>query len=166
MPLTRRRRSHLSSVGVNHVEANGTACLCFAEDYSWFQGNINTDDESNYSLYGERVSEVSEKIEPNNNESDPNYYKVTLIDHFAGTTHTLPKIFANQFCKESESLLKCDDGQVSFNIDSIFKGQKADMIIQKHLGSSTLLGKKCVVYSGPISIVFNETIENGRSWCL
>lgn len=40
----------------NQIEVQGEAYLCFTEDYTTFQGNINTNDESNYSIVGESVT--------------------------------------------------------------------------------------------------------------
>jgi hypothetical protein len=66
------------------------------------------------------------------------------------------------------NLFSCteSDADVKFQVQNIYKGQKADMVIQRCLGSSGLLGQKSLVYSGPISIVFNEVVENAKSWCL
>jgi hypothetical protein len=178
MPIVRRKRAHLSSTRVNQIEAQGLAHLCFAEDHSWFQGNINTDDESNYSLYGERVkcpSATNITVEQNNNEikveedlsTNKDYYRVTLTDHFTGLSYTLPKIAVNTNVNDTDNrLFCCTDGQMRFKVENVFKGQKADMIIQRYLGSSTLLGRKCLVYSGDLYIVFNEVIDTGRIWSL
>ena len=229
MPFGRGKRTIRSALRKqNQIEANGDAWLCFAKDHSWFQGNINTDDESNYSLYGEKRKEnpdpvdelienglleleisedgesgnnkmrrdsrssestestSSEDGEENNNISrkkNPGsklvnssaadeYYSVILTDHFSGLRYQLPRIYVNKAESEDESteeknLFVCADGQISFQVDRVFKGQKADMMIQQHFGSPTLLGQKCLVYHGPMSIIFNETLaENERSWCL
>jgi len=217
MPFVRRRRPHLTSTRTDQIEVQGTTYLCFPLDHSWFQGNINTDDESSYSLYGERVlpdpepschnenGEQSSSIpkgEENNNLSKGDYdnnegpkgeqntgdlnstnntnnknlqqghYKVVLTDHFTGLSYHLPRIGVNLMVNgtgEETNLFSCteSDADVKFQVQNIYKGQKADMVIQRCLGSSSsLLGQKSLVYSGPISIVFNEVIENGRSWSL
>ncbi|CAG7817595.1 unnamed protein product [Allacma fusca] len=221
MPFVRRKRTHSASLRNNQVEAEGLAWLCFADDHSWFQGNINTEDESNYSLYGTRYmvplsptdeedesgeerledqlgnlristrggscgesteSSSDGEPEPNNNtvpkglksssskltkSSCQEYYNVTLTDHFSGLRYQLPRITVNKQDGQGKyNLFHCSDGQITFEVQNIFKGQKADMMIQQHIGSPSLLGQKCLVYTGPMNIVFNDVLENGRSWCL
>jgi len=177
MPMTRRRRPllKLSSSPVDTVDAQGTAHLCFTEDHSVFQGNISTDDESNYSLYGERIS-----VEDNNNEegkkvdgdtaSETDYYRVTMIDHFSGQKYLLPRIASKKETPSSPTsvghLFTSKHGEVTFQVENAYKGQKADIMIHRYLGSPTLLGKKCVLYSGQINILFNDMGETGRSWSL
>lgn len=238
MPFVRRKRTLSAVLRNNEIEARGEAWLCFAKDHSWFQGNISTDDESNYSLYGEKRKErldpvdelltdqlielgissgissgsedgesstassnkerrdsgcseatdisvessVSDDGEENNNNnhkkvtnpgsklvnssSADEYYSVTLTDHFSGIRYQLPPIYINQE-EEEKNLFVCADGQISFQVDKVFKGQKADMMIQQFIGSPSLLGQKCFVYHGPMSIIFSEAMmENARSWCL
>jgi len=216
MPLVRRRRSimRLSSSPVTQVDAQGTAYLCFPEDHSWFQGNISTDDESNYSLYGERVTvkqpateqknpvsteqiiatdidtnKINPKAEENNNaapvaaapeetavlpppeEEADDYYRVTMIDHFSGQKYILPKIIANKQPNQDGSsgvgnLFASQHEEVTFEVENVYKGQKADIMIHRYLGSPSLLGKKCLLYTGQINILFNDTAETGRSWSL
>ncbi|CAL8080449.1 unnamed protein product [Orchesella dallaii] len=208
MPLVRRRRSimRLSSSPVTQVDAQGTAYLCFPEDHSWFQGNISTEDESNYSLYGERVTvkpETEEKSpvsseqiiqinknapkEENNNAAatepeavapttsssteESDYYRVTMIDHFSGQKYILPKIIAKkQPSLEASSgvgnLFASQHEEVTFEVENVYKGQKADIMIHRYLGSPSLLGKKCLLYTGQINILFNDTTETGKSWSL
>ena len=232
MPFGRNKRTIRSTLRNNQIEANGDAWLCFAKDHSWFQGNINTDDESNYSLYGEKRKETPNRVdeliedqlheldisgsddgegdnnnkgrrdsrssestestsssddgEENNNmtkkknpgskllnsSSADEYYSVILTDHFSGLRYQLPRIYVNkeessEEGTEEKNLFICADGQISFQVDRVFKGQKADMMIQQHIGSPTLLGQKCLVYNGPMSIIFNEILmETERSWCL
>lgn len=212
MPLVRRRRPLMKLTGspVTTVDAEGTAYLCFPQDHSWFQGTISTDDESNYSLYGERVTvtpeqkaaaaaAVAEKIsklaltesdEENNNGDDgsngngnvPNrdedlphsdYYRVTMIDHFSGQKHILPKIFAQKMDDSNPTTaaapgtqFNSKHGEVTFEVETVYKGQKADIMIQRYVGSPSLMGSKCLLYSGKINILFNDILETGRSWSL
>jgi hypothetical protein len=210
MPFVRQRRPHLTSTRTNQIEVQGTTYLCFPLDHSWFQGNINTDDDSSYTIYGERVSpdpqqeqeqhlEQTKKPEENNNHSNgkgegetdqgsmtddlnktlkedglqKGYFKVVLTDHFTGLSYHLTRIGVNLKNNgitpgEDANIFTCtdSDADVKFRVENIYKGQKADMVIQKCLGSSALLGQKNLVYSGPISITFTEVIENARSWCL
>lgn len=232
MPFLRRKRTLSTSI-TNQVEVQGLAWLCFAEDHSWFQGNIHTDDESNYSLYGKRVTravtdsekdedesegsldteedELQEKLEQlilttnkhdqlgscgesseeeisiaeqNNNDMPTiglkktngmgpsnveEYYTATLTDHFSGLRYQLPKISVNKDDgpgPNKNNLFVCADGQVTFQVENIYKGQRAMMMIQRHIGSPSLLGKKCLVYHGPMNILFTEVIDHGKSWCL
>lgn len=213
MPLTRRRRPlmKLSSSPITTVDAEGTAYLCFPQDHSWFQGTISTDDESNYSLYGERVTvtpeqkaaaaaAVAEKIsklaltesdEENNNADDDtnngngdlpirdedlplsDYYRVTMIDHFSGQKHILPRIFAQKMDDSNPTtaaapgtLFNSKHGEVTFEVETVYKGQKADIMIQRYVGSPSLMASKCLLYSGKINILFNDILETGRSWSL
>jgi len=196
MPIVPRRRQMMkfSSSPVNQVDAQGTAYLCFPEDHSWFQGNISTDDESNYSLYGERISgancandeiqrgvkndingNINDKSEDTSNDdsestscTETDYYRVTMIDHFSGQKYVLPKIL----CRKEGSftvggnLFTSQHGEVTFQVENVYKGQKADIMIHRYLGAPSLLGKKCLLYSGQINILFNEIAETGRSWSL
>lgn len=197
--VSRRRRPmvRLSSSPVNTVEAQGTAYLCFPVDHSWFQGNISTDDESNYSLYGERVAvsaeekaraaaafakkisnmSLTESDEENNNAGDEgagseseedlpaeDYYRVTMIDHFSGLKHVLPKIFVREV--NGVQVFTSQQEEVTFQVENTYKGQKAEMMIQKYLGSPGHLGPKCLLYSGEINILFDDMMETGRSWSL
>jgi hypothetical protein len=155
--------------------------LCFPTDSSWFQGNINTDDDSSYSIFGERLisSDTDNMIESDNNISNNNkgekqinddshpIYKVTLTDHFTGLCYQLPDIQVN-LDPNSPSLLTCSqDAQIKFKVEQVYKGQKADMMLQRYSGgSSALVGKKCLVYSGPISLLFQDTASTGKNWCL
>jgi len=201
MPLSRRRRSHFSTLPQsNEIQVEGEAHLCFAEDYSWFQGSVNTEDESNYSVYGDRVDcHESSKVngikpvgELNNNvikddkESTKEYneevvadepaqcYCVKLTDHFLGTTYSLPRVQINRKAMTengtSSSFLFCsdDEAKISFQVQNVFKGQKADMLIQRYLGSSLFVGRKCVVYSGIISLLINDElgIPGRNCWSL
>jgi len=175
MPMVCRRRRplmKLSSSPVETVDAQGTAYLCFPEDHSWFQGNISTDDESNYSLYGERISIVD-----NNNKEDKksgdganaetDYYRVTMIDHFSGQKYLLPKIKEGSSPPTSVGhQFTSQHGEVTFQVENVFKGQKADVMIQRYLGSPSLLGRKCNLYSGQINILFNDVAPGIRSWSL
>lgn len=210
MPLVRRRRGlakfSSSPVTTTTVECQGTAYLCFPEDHSWFQGNISTDDESNYSLYGERVvvsaeekaaaaAAVAERIrklsltesdeENNNAGDDPNgnatsgaapnedpaiedYYRVTMFDHFTGEKHLLPRIFAKRQDTSAApgQMFLSENGEVTFEVDHVYKGQKADIMIHQFLGSPAHRGNKCLLYTGQINVLFNETIDAGKSWSL
>lgn len=212
MPLVRRRRplNKLSSSPITTVDAEGTAYLCFPQDHSWFQGTISTDDESNYSLYGERVTvtpeqkaaaaaAVAEKVsklaltesdEENNNGDDGNngtgnvvnreedlplsdYYRVTMIDHFSGQKHILPRIFAQKMDDSNPTtvaapgtLFNSKHGEVTFEVETVYKGQKADIMIQRFVGSPSLMASKCLLYEGKINILFNDILETGRSWSL
>lgn len=193
MPLVRRRRPllKLSSSPVDTVDAQGIAYLCFPEDHSWFQGNISTDDESNYSLYGERINmpqedqtqekkddkvtgassdNGSDDVSP---EDETDYYRVTMIDHFSGQKNILPTIIITgkrpgtaSPTSPPDQLFTSKHGEVTFMAENVYKGQKADIMIQRFLGASPLVGKKCLLYSGQINILFNDVSETGRSWSL
>jgi len=178
MPIVNRRRRpllKLSSSPVETVDAQGTAYLCFPQDHSWFQGNISTEDESNYSLYGERISVVDnnnkeDKTDGDDASSETGYYRVTMIDHFSGQKYILPKIASR---KEGSTpapsvghRFTSQHGEVSFEIEHAYRGQKADIMIHKFIGSPSLLGKKCNLYSGQINILFNDVGPGMRSWSL
>jgi len=183
---------------MNQVELQGEAYLCFSEDLSWFQGNISTNDESNYSIYGEKCGasgsttiiphvipdsipctpqesddeDNSEGLVRNNTEVEELgsgfHYKATLTDHFTGLSHNLPIISLRSQPNQlrNESLFDSLEGQVEFKVMNMFKGQKADMVIQHYLGSPSLLGQGCLVYSGLMDIDFSEVVDYGKSWSL
>jgi hypothetical protein len=236
MPFSRanRRRQYAAAAAStpqnhNQIEVQGEAYLCFSEDYATFQGNINTNDESNYSIMGESVTPIkasnpfpgirsplatklnSMESTPNESEDDDeefnnnsnifrlcrqsssasassitadnqeeptNLYNVTVTDHYTGLTYRLSNISLNtgrmpnfhvssllRSTTASKGSTENGNGMIFFRVESLYKGQKADMMIKQHIGS-TLLGQKCTVYSGMIDVIVNEDLGWGKSWSL
>jgi hypothetical protein len=66
------------------------------------------------------------------------------------------------------SLLASPEMHIRFQVENVYRGQKADMVIQRSLGTTSLLGKKCLVYTGQMDIAFTdyEGMGGGRSWSL
>lgn len=111
--------------------------LCFPTDHSWFQGNINTEDDSSYSLFGDRLTS-QENLDIIQSSTDCNFlhddnnntdekgdetlvvnvknegitYKVTLTDHFTGLNYNLPEIRVHLDPKAAKFLTCSQDAQV------------------------------------------------------
>lgn len=178
--------SESSQIIDDMVEGSGTAYLCFPNNRSWFKGSVTTEDNSNYSLYGERISsensypEMAESmddtklnvtIDENNNvgteEKTRDYYRVTLLDHFIGKTTVAPRVYiANCKASESQQLFATKDGEISFKVDQFFRGQKAELEMKKVFGSTAKFGNGSAVYTGNIKIQFQEHKTIGsQSFC-
>lgn len=177
------------------VQVKGQAYLCFSEDGSWFQGYLSTPDDSSYTIRGKRIRKddgagdnegiqkwCNHSFEQSTNPSTDREcisssppkaihdscepagilveYSVTLVDHDTGSNVVLPKVKGR-----NGQLCTFQDQEVSFVTEHVYKGIKADMVIQKYLGSS-LIGQNCHVFCGPMKISYKESLPDGKKWCL
>jgi len=226
-------------MNTGQVEITGDAYLYFVDNYSYFQGIVNTDGESNYSITGELTDEsdrtharhsqwnpksklqngtfplstsstgsstpydsdedadldfvnrlenegqlgmnISEagsrnainllSTQPDPEERRPRHsHKMTLTDHYTGLIYNFPSIVVNRDARNDDTLLLSYDpnAQIHFKTKTVYKGQKAAMVIQRSLGSSSLLGKQCIVYSGKLLLRFSDEfqVSEKRDWSL
>ncbi|OXA43102.1 uncharacterized protein LOC110858956 [Folsomia candida] len=176
IPSYRIRRRRPNCVKITKIEITGQTMLCFPQDRSWFQGDISTDDDSSYSLFGNIIDPPPHRMDlqdKNNNKGEDVLddfddagssllYRVALTDHFTGLSHRLPHLGVHLDMKTSTTIFNTGgaDVQVDFTVEEICRGQKADIMLQRHSGSSSLVGKGCLVLSGPISLSFPDMTPN------
>lgn len=164
---------------MSEVQIEGEAHLCFPQDGSWFQGHLDTNDHSQFTIYGSR-----ETVDATNMSGvEPSVYTVKLLDHDQGTAHDLGKIGSN---RNGGSQCQLQSQQVIFESDSSFGGQKAALMIQhflpmdrrlnlvptqprRHSGTGVAPiggGTGFVVFVGHMKISFNQEEMANRMWTL
>ncbi|XP_037084969.1 uncharacterized protein LOC119105612 [Pollicipes pollicipes] len=232
MAANRLRRGRKRTDSIVTVEAQGAGLLCFSADGSWFEGQLEANDERDFDLHGRLVpddpvpvpasaagappadsdEEHAILLEPVNEEaaSDdsgrpespaavtggsgsgrvssatsspaslitpiafeaamralaavapgaPVTYDVNIRDHEEGSEHRVR--FVAGYSGESCAL---DSKELQFTAEKRYRGQRADMIIQKRLGSA-LLGQGCVVFTGKMRIEYQYDYLRTPKWCL
>lgn len=164
----------------------GYAHLCFSEDGAWFEGHLTTtDDESQYGMIGNRpdvglvppppsdspagsssansVDSITANLPANPFVS----YDVTVIDHNDEQTYVFPTVILTS-CQPLCALLS---SRFNFNAEQAYRGQKADMLIQRYL-TPRLVGNGLKVYAGQVTLDLmekssDETVHKTGNplWC-
>ena len=91
----------------------------------------------------------------------PVTYDVKIRDRDEGSEHRVrfvPGYSAGASCH-------LDSKEVQFTAERRFRGQKADMVIQKRLGSA-LVGQGCVVFTGQMRIQYQFDYMSTPKWLL
>lgn len=88
-------------------------------------------------------------------------YDVGIHDREEGSEHRV-RFVAGGLRGEACSL---DSREVQFTAERRYRGQKADMMIQRRLGPA-LLGRGCTVYTGRMRIEYQFDYMQTPKWCL
>lgn len=183
IPKCRRRYNYSSSPlscspVVTEVSCNapssssvvqGCAHLCFSEDGTWFEGHLTTTDESQYGMIGkqseafckdlapvlglsdsstESTDTIAENLAPNSCVS----YDVTVLDHDDEQTYTFQSVILTSCNQPMCTLLS---SRFKFTADKAYRGQKADMLIQRYL-TPRLVGNNLRVYAGHLTFDLSD----------
>lgn len=138
----------------------GNAYLCFYDDASGFEGHLTTGNNSHYSLVGRCVN-LDDKIKTEVNEDIPFVfnYEVTLVDLDDEESYSFNRVSMVD-TKESRSLLS---PHLTFKANQIYKGHKADMLIQKYL-TPRLVGQNSQVLAGSFTADLGRSDSQPNSW--
>lgn len=90
----------------------------------------------------------------------PFAYDVYIRDHEEGSEHRAR--FVPAWRGDTCSL---DSKELQFTAEKRYRGQRADMIIQRRLGPA-LIGKGCVVFTGRMNIEYQFDYQSTPKWCL
>ncbi|KAK7078901.1 hypothetical protein SK128_002991 [Halocaridina rubra] len=148
------------------VEICGIATLCFNEEGTWFQGSITGEDDSQFAIYGSksprrRVGQ-GHNIPPEYCECSPLdegpgvpvTFDIRVVDCEIGEEYSLKRVHGRngELCTFSCS-------SVSFTTETVYRGQKADLI-SKHCLGHKMAGNRTNVYQGPIKLSCVATPRN------
>lgn len=139
----------------------GNAFLCFYDDESGFEGHLTTGNNSHYSIVGRCVNLV-DKNKPEVDENCGPFvfnYEVTLVDLDDEESYCYNRVSMVE-TKESRSLLS---PHLNFKASHVYKGHKADMLIQKYL-TPRLVGQNSHVLAGSFTVDLGRSNSQPNSW--
>ncbi|CAL4117179.1 unnamed protein product [Meganyctiphanes norvegica] len=150
-------------------EICGQAMICFNDDRTGFQGSIKSEDNTMYVITGAK----SKKRRNANNEGMgysylmegeeqlgmPIFYDIRVVDCDIGEEYNLKRVRGSI---GENATFNCNC--LSFTVDNIYIGQKADMMVQQLLGHS-MEGFHKSVQTGYISMRCSVTSNNSH-WVL
>jgi len=200
IPIPKQRRRYFasplsSSPMVSAIDTpsqlvKGYAHLCFCEDGSWFEGHLITKDDSQYGVAGrcpQMLSsslfsfvagsngspDSSEDASPDSDSTNSTTpfvaYDVTVNDHDDEESYDFPSVLLTAYYPLCALL----SSRFSFTAEKAFKGQKADMLIQRYL-TPRLVGKNLKVFAGYLTVDLSPQPHSMSSsfksssplWCL